>query len=96
MTSALVTCRICGLSGRLSAGVAPPVDWTCHKCDAVVEVEQVARMSASELVDALVMSAIENHEGPSWHSFTARKLQAIRDELDARLPPRKTRGEEKG
>jgi hypothetical protein len=45
-------------------------------------------MSTSDLVEALIASGIENHEGPSWHSFTPQKLQAIRDELDARLPPR--------
>ncbi len=53
---------------------------------------QAARLTTSELVEALVTTATDAHEndyhGSSWRSFTGILLDAIRAELNTRLPPK--------
>lgn len=86
-----VACWRCGSTGKLSVGTKLPKDWTCHKCAELIEVEEVAAMETTDLIDALITSAIEHHECASWRSISTRKLLAIRSELNTRLPPPKTR-----
>lgn len=79
MTKLACPCCACPCCGVLGA---------CWKCQSVVMSEEIARATTSDLIDALITSAIENHEDSSWHSIPSDKLVAIRVELNARLPPR--------
>jgi len=91
-TSPEYPCAACGITHRFSHGVKLGPEWVCPKCSSVLEAmaakAQAGQMSTSVLIEALIVSGIENHEGdgPTLRSRSPIKLQAIRDELDARLP----------